>query len=377
MMANLGDLSIAKRQTLLWCGILLIPFLLASCAPFGPPIASGSYLYIGSAQTDLMQVDATGNTIAGEITGARIVDYGVETTQASYTGTVNGGIVHLNVSGGDVGITSGVGHVTDKGFSLSQLRASALTTMVFLPGTSAAFNRSIATLRGMASEALSNRDMTIDGLWSGPIAGTLALLALNIQPSGTVFNGNEAQFTVSAAASITRQSMSFSATLSGSQVNIVGAGANAGLWQGTITGGLLKVQSTGSSPTMTATLAPTSQTALNSSVVGETALLDGTGSGSCTIGYPSHNAEITLSGPQPDGNSAGADCAVAVSLGYMSLTTPANESGVCVEGAWGSWADVVRDTGEQIIGTRICSWLSRDGGPAPTFLTTPPTWYPY
>jgi len=100
------------------------------------------------------------------------------------------------------------------------------------------------------------------------------------------------------------------------------------------TSGHMELQFNDSGGPVTTTLSPSSIAALDTAESKEQAILDGSVPGSCAVNYPGHDAIVILVGCEPDGNSASADCATAVAVGYLADNDPnlGGYTGVCVEG---------------------------------------------
>jgi hypothetical protein len=214
--------------------------------------------------------------------------------------------------------------------------------------------------------------------WLGSVPDFLTEMFIQLTQSGLHLQGTITEVAVTYSATLSTTAYPFTATVSGSTIAFDVQDATTPYWTGQLqTSGQMALQFNDSKGPVTTTLSPSSIAALDATESSEQAILDGNVSGSCSVNYPGHDAVVTLVGPQPDGNSASADCATAVAEGYLADNDPdlSGDTGVCVEGAWGSWADIVEDSGGQAIGTQICAWITQDGGPSPTFLSMPATFY--
>lgn len=214
--------------------------------------------------------------------------------------------------------------------------------------------------------------------WLGPVPDFLGKIFIQLTQSGKHLQGTITEVEVTASATLSTTAHPFTATVSGSTIAFDVQNATTPYWTGQLEGsGQMALQFNDSNGPVTTTLSPSSIGALDDSESSEHAILDGNLAGSCAVNYPDHDAVVILVGTQPDGNSAATDCATAVGEGYLADNDPdlSGDVGVCVEGAWGSWADIVEDSGGQSIGKQICTWIGQDGGPSPTFLSTPATFY--
>jgi hypothetical protein len=189
------------------------------------------------------------------------------------------------------------------------------------------------------------------------------------QLSGSLY---QASFSPSGQDGVATQTFSFGGTRQGNVIvlNV----SSGGQWTATLDGSTLRLRYTDTQglPAI-ATLTGSSIDAYDSSVQGERAMLSEGGAG-CTVEYPNHYATVTVSGVF-GGQQASQICADAMSQGYVTVPADASEGIVCIVGSWGVSAVVVRDTGGQIIGSQICKWVQRDGGPTPTWASTPATFY--
>ena len=218
--------------------------------------------------------------------------------------------------------------------------------------------------------------------WLGPLPNVLSQMFIQLTQAGNHLQGTITEVSVTSNATLSTTEYPFTATLAGKAIAFRVQNASDPYWAGELqNSGQLALQfNTGDGPTV-ATLDQSSIAGLNSAEAREQAILAGNVPGACTVNYPGHAAIVTLVGTQPDGNVAWQDCQKANSIGYWwannwtSNSATEYDSGVCVYGSWGVWADIVRDEGGQVIGGQICQWLQQDGGPSPTFLNTPPTFY--
>lgn len=218
--------------------------------------------------------------------------------------------------------------------------------------------------------------------WLGPMPNYLTQIFIQLTQSSNHIQGTVTEVSVTSDATLSTTDYPFTATVTGSTIAFDVQGSSDPYWAGQLqSSGQMVVQFDNSNGPETATLGPSSIAAFDSAEASERAILDGNVPGTCTVNYPNHAAIVTLVGTQPDGNVAWQDCQKANSIGYWwdnnwaSNSATEYDSGVCVYGSWGSWADIVRDEGGQVIGSQICQWLQQDGGPSPTFLSTPPTFY--
>jgi hypothetical protein len=207
--------------------------------------------------------------------------------------------------------------------------------------------------------------------------GSTFVMFAQFDSTGATVSGTLTQASISTADSsgVATATFSFTGTHRGQVVVLDVPAATGGQWTATIDGTTLRlryVDSTGL-PAI-ATLNASSLDAFDSSVVQERSALAGSAFGSCTVGYPNHNATVTIWGTFAGGDASQA-CSAAVKVGYVSVAPDTREGVVCIVGDWGISALIVRDTGGQVIGGQICKWVEADRGPAPTFTSTPATYY--
>lgn len=255
---------------------------------------------------------------------------------------------------------------------------------VLLSGCSISFSQGSGSNSGAATiqpSPTSQRDSLSTG-WLGPLPNYLTQMFLQLTQTGNHLQGTITEVGVTSEATLSTTDYPFTATVTGTTIAFDVQTSSDPYWAGQLQGsGQLSLQFDNSSGPQTATLSPSSIAGLDSAEASEQAILSGTRAGTCTVNYPGHAAIVTFVGTQPDGNVAWQDCQKANSIGYWwdnnwtANSATSGDTGVCVYGAWGSWADIVRDEGGQVIGTQICQWLQQDGGPSPTFLSTPPTFY--
>lgn len=214
--------------------------------------------------------------------------------------------------------------------------------------------------------------------WLGSVPDSLTQMFIQLTQSGKHLQGTITEVGVTSSATLSTTAYPFTASVSDSTIAFDVQNTTTSYWTGQLEqSGQMALQFNDSAGPVTTTLSPSSLAALDTTEANEQAILDGNVPGSCAVNYPNHAAVVILVGPQPEGNSASADCAAAVAEGYLADNEPdlSGDTGVCVEGAWGSCADVVQDSGSQSIGKQICIWITQDGGPSPTFLSTPATFY--
>jgi hypothetical protein len=190
---------------------------------------------------------------------------------------------------------------------------------------------------------------------TGPeIAGTLYQASMS--PSGT--NG------------VATQSFSFTGSRQGNLIVLAVSGGDQ--WSATLEGPTLRLRYTDVQglPEI-ATLSGSSIDIFDSTVQTERAALAG-GSG-CTVEYPNHDATVSISGSF-GGQQPSQICAAATKQGYVPVRADPSEAITCLVGTWGLNV-VVRDTGGHLIGSQICTWVTADAGPTPTWASTPADFY--
>jgi len=226
----------------------------------------------------------------------------------------------------------------------------------------------------VASVSPTTTDVLEQGYMGG---GTTFVMFLQFDSTGTTVSGTltQASVTTRNSSGVATETFGFTGTHNGQVVELDVPQATGGKWTATIDGTTLRlryVDSTGL-PAI-ATLNASSLDAFDSSVVQERSALAGSAPGSCTVGYPNHDATVTIWGTFA-GEDPSQACSAAVKVGYVSVAPDTREGVVCIVGDWGTSALIVRDTGGQIIGGQICKWVEADRGPSPTLTSTPATYY--
>ncbi len=255
---------------------------------------------------------------------------------------------------------------------------------ILLSGCSVSVSQSSGPSSGAApiQPSPTSQQAPLSTGWLGPMPNYLTQIFIQLTQTGSHLQGTITEVGVTSEATLSTTDYPFTATVTGTTIAFDVQNSSDPYWAGQLqASGELSIQFDNSSGPVTATLSPSSIAGLDSTEASEQGILAGTLPGTCTVNYPGHAAIVTLVGTQPDGNVAWQDCQEANSIGYWwdnnwaANTATEGDTGVCVYGSWGSWADIVRDEGGQVIGSQICQWLQQDGGPSPTFLSTSPTFY--
>jgi len=235
-----------------------------------------------------------------------------------------------------------------------------------------------AACSGSLTPASSVSPTPTDVLEQGYMGGgTTFVMFLQFDTTGTTVSGTltQASVTTRNSSGIATETFGFTGMHNGQVVELDVPQATGGKWTATIDGTRLRlryIDSTGL-PAIT-TLMASSLDAFASSVQEERAALAGNAPGACTVGYPHHDAMVSIWGDFGTENATQA-CNDAVKIGYVSIAPDTSEDIVCVVGGWGVNALVVRDSGGRAIGSQICRWVEADRGPSPTFTSTPATYY--
>jgi hypothetical protein len=232
----------------------------------------------------------------------------------------------------------------------------------------------VVALIVLSANSNSSGGTPSDVLEKGYISqGSTYLMFVQFDSTGSSISGTlyQAQMSPSGSEAVSAQTFPFTGSRQG-DVLVLNV-ALGGQWSATLSGSTLRLRYTDVNglPEI-ATFSPSSLDAYTNSVTTErTALAGGSG---CTVEYPNHNATISISGTF-SGQPPSEVCAEAVNQGYVVVQPDPSASIVCVVGAWGVNAVVVRDTGGQVIGTQICKWVNADHGPLPTWASTPANFY--